>query len=144
MNHPYAQKIPRHHPQVQDRQMMVDGFQDFAFKAFHPKYEKSAAPLSKRRNGIGPVKNGDGVFFGNAYVGSPSLTPSQIAMANRYAFTALVLGASIVYANVITKKVKGGVKTTVKTARNISGLTALRYAATGAITYALIQDFTQQ
>ena len=61
MNHPHAKKIPRHHPQVQDRQMMVDGFQDFAFKAFHPKYEKGAAPLSKRRNGIGPVRNGEGV-----------------------------------------------------------------------------------
>jgi len=55
MNHPYAKKIPRHHPQVQDRTMSVDGFTDFAYKAFDPRYEKSAAPLSKRRNGAGPI-----------------------------------------------------------------------------------------
>ena len=140
MNHPYAKKIPRNHPEVQDRQMMVDGFQDFAFKAFHPKYEKSAAPLSKRKNGIGPVKNGEGVFFGNAYIGSSS---PHIVMANRYALTALMLGAGIVYANTIAKKVRSGVKNTASTARNISSLTALRYLATGAITYALIQDFTR-
>lgn len=55
MNHPYAKKIPRHHPQVQDRTMSVDGFTDFAYKAFDPRYEKSAAPLSKRKNGMGPT-----------------------------------------------------------------------------------------
>src|SRR5210317_296454 len=55
--HPFEKKIPRHHPQVQDRTMSVDGFTDFAYKAFDPRYEKSAAPLSKRRNGIGRVHN---------------------------------------------------------------------------------------
>ena len=140
MNHPFAQKMVRHHPQVQDRQMMVDGFQDFAFKAFHPKYEKSAAPLSKRKNGTGPVKNGDGVFFGNAYVGSMP----TVNMANRYAATAVILGLGIVYSNTISKKVSSGVNNTIKTARNISSLTALRYLATGAITYAIITDITQQ
>jgi len=67
MKHPYSKKMTRHHPEAQSRKMLVDGFQDFAFKALHPKYEKSAAPLSKRRNGPGPVRKGDGVFFGNAY-----------------------------------------------------------------------------
>ena len=76
MKHPFAKKIPRHHPQVQDRQMMVDGFQDFAFKAFHPKYEKSAAPLSKRRNGIGPTHH----QLGNVIVGDARLA-SRLTMA---------------------------------------------------------------
>ena len=68
MNHPYAKKIPRHHPQVQDRTMSVDGFTDFAYKAFDPKYEKSAAPLSKRRNGIGPTRHqlGTAIIPGDA------------------------------------------------------------------------------
>lgn len=141
MNHPYAQKIPRHHPQVQDRQMMVDGFQDFAFKAFHPKYEKSAAPLSKRKNGIGPVKNGEGVFFGNVPNLGTSLSPT---MANRFALGGVVLLGSIVYANAASKRINTLGKKTLKQVKAISSLTAIRYALTGAIGYYLIQDFTQQ
>tara|TARA_Y100001937_G_scaffold107981_2_gene151193 strand:+ start:775 stop:1203 length:429 start_codon:yes stop_codon:yes gene_type:complete len=142
MNHPYAQKIPRHHPQVQDRQMMVDGFQDFAFKAFHPKYEKSAAPLSKRRNGVGPVKNGEGVFFGNVPALVSSVPPSSIA--NRFAIGGVILVGSIVYANAISNRAKSLSNNTLKSLKKVSSLTAIRYALTGYLGYYLIQDFTQQ
>ena len=48
-------KKPRLHPAIQDRSLTVDGFTDFSFRAFSNAYEKSAAPLSKRRNGRGPT-----------------------------------------------------------------------------------------
>jgi hypothetical protein len=48
-------KKTRSHPEVQNRDLTVDGFTDFSFKAFSNAYEKSAAPLSKRRNGQGPT-----------------------------------------------------------------------------------------
>lgn len=53
-------KRPRMHPEVQNRDIGVDGFVDFSFKAFSNAYEKSAAPLSKRRNGQGPTHHGLG------------------------------------------------------------------------------------
>ena len=137
MNHPYAQKIPRHHPEVQDRQIMVDGFQDFAFKAFDPKYEKSAAPLSKRRNGIGPVKNGEGVFFGNVPLGYSN----EITMANRFALSAGAVALGILYFSSIGHALKKGKDNTLDTIKAVSSLTAIRYAATGAIAYAVINDF---
>ena len=141
MNHPYAQKIPRHHPQVQDRQMMVDGFQDFAFKAFHPKYEKAAAPLSKRKNGVGPVKRGDGVFFGNVPTLGMTLAP---AVANKYALTGIALLGAITYAGAVTKGTKSLTQSTLKSLKRVSSLTAIRYALTGYFGDYLIQDFTQQ
>lgn len=152
MKHPYAHKMVRHHPEVQDRQMMVDGFQDFAFKAFHPKYEKSAAPLSKRRNGIGPVKNGEGVFFGNAHCcgyEGPYVERSGLGMvidpivANRFAIGGLALLGSIAYASAISSNIKSTGKSTLKSMKQVSSLTAIRYAFTGYIGYHLIQDFTQ-
>jgi len=151
MKHPYSQKMVRHHPDVQDRQMMVDGFQDFAFKAFHPKYEKSAAPLSKRKNGVGPVKNGEGLFFGNAhccgyegpYVERAGLGALSPVLANRFATSALFLVGAIAYSNTITKGVKSTSRTAYNSAKSISSLTAIRYAFTGYIGYHLIQDFTQ-
>jgi hypothetical protein len=152
VKHPHAHKMVRHHPEVQDRQMMVDGFQDFAFKAFHPKYEKSAAPLSKRRNGIGPVKNGDGVFFGNAHCcgyEGPYVERSGLGMAiepivaNRFAITGLALLGSIAYASAISSNIKSTGKSTFKAARQVSSLTAIRYAFTGYVGYHLIQDLSQ-
>lgn len=140
MKHPYAHKMVRHHPQVQDRTMMVDGFQDFAFKAFHPKYEKGAAPLSKRRNGIGPVKNGEGVFFGNAPNLGITIEP---IVANRFAIGGLALLGSIAYASAISSNIKSTGKSTLKSMKQVSSLTAIRYAFTGYIGYHLIQDFTQ-
>ena len=131
MNHPYAQKIPRNHPQVQDRQMLIEGFQDFAFKAFDPRYEKSAAPLSKRTNGVGPIKNGEGVFFGNVPLGYSQ----EITMANG----ALALG--LIYFNSIGNALKKGKDNTLDTIKAVSSLTAIRYVATGAIAYAVINDF---
>ena len=94
MNHPYAKKIPRHHPQVQDRTMSVDGFTDFAYKAFDPRYEKSAAPLSKRRNGIGPTHHQLGTF----------IIPGDSA----YAFRAVqVVGGLMLLSMVSTQIAKG-------------------------------------
>jgi len=152
VKHPHAHKMVRHHPQVQDRTMMVDGFQDFAFKAFHPKYEKGAAPLSKRRNGIGPVKNGDGVFFGNAHCcgyEGPHVErmglgfTTQPMIANRFAITGLALLGSIAYASAISSNLKSTGKSTLKSMKQVSSLTAIRYAFTGYIGYHLIQDLSQ-
>jgi hypothetical protein len=56
-------KKTRHHPAWQDRAFTVDGFTDFSFKAFSNAYEKSAAPLSKRRNGSGPIHHKLGSIY---------------------------------------------------------------------------------
>ena len=44
----------------------VDGFDDINRLALDNKYEKTAAPLSKRRNGMGPAGRNDPFFFGAA------------------------------------------------------------------------------
>ena len=148
MKHPYSKKMTRHHPEVQSRKMMVDGFQDFAFKALHPKYEKSAAPLSKRRNGPGPVRKGDGVFFGNApTLGAPPVMAANMlastGVANRFATAGVLLTLGIAYSSSLSKSLKKGSDNTVNTLKGVSSLTAIRYVGTGLITYALISDFKQ-
>jgi len=117
--------------------MLIEGFQDFAFKAFDPRYEKSAAPLSKRTNGVGPIKNGEGVFFGNVPLGYSQ----EITMANRFALSAGALALGLIYFNSIGNALKKGKDNTLDTIKAVSSLTAIRYVATGAIAYAVINDF---
>jgi len=47
----------------------VDGFNDINRLALDNKYEKNAAPLSKRRTGRGPARRNDPFFFGSLYPG---------------------------------------------------------------------------
>jgi hypothetical protein len=103
MNHPYAKKIPRHHPQVQDRTMSVDGFTDFAYKAFDPKYEKSAAPLSKRRNGIGPTRHQLGTV----------IMPGDSA----YAFRLLQAAGGLMALSIASPKIAKGTQKAVDTTK---------------------------
>ncbi len=56
MRNKILRKRPREHPAVQDKKMKADGFTDFSQLAFNSGLEKSAAPLSKRRNGVGPTR----------------------------------------------------------------------------------------
>lgn len=56
MRNRMLRKRPRNHPAIQDKKMRVDGFTEFSQLAFNNGLEKSAAPLSKRRNGIGPSR----------------------------------------------------------------------------------------
>jgi len=118
MNHPYAKKIPRHHPQVQDRTMSVDGFTDFAYKAFDPKYDKSAAPLSKRRNGIGPINH----QLGNIVIG-------ESAMATRFIIAAGGIALVTAYSSKISKVSKSATKET-KMLLNRAGRKGVLAAAT--------------
>ena len=140
MKHKKHYKMPRHHPEVQNRDMLVEGFQDFAFLAFDPRYEKTAAPLSKRNNGVGPEKIGQGLFFGNA---QPLGYGTEITMANRFAWSGVAVALGIVYVNTISNTLRKGADSSLDALRTISSLTAIRYVATGAVAYALITDFTQ-
>jgi len=140
VNHKIRFKQPRQHPDVKNRDMLVEGFQDFAFLAFDPRYEKTAAPLSKRKNGTGPEKRGQGLFFGNA---RPLGYSPEITMANRFAWSGVAVVAGLLYFNKIGATIKKGADSSLDTLRTISTLTAIRYAATGAIAYALINDFTR-
>lgn len=98
--------------------MSVDGFTDFAYKAFDPRYEKSAAPLSKRRNGIGPTRH----QLGNIFIG-------ESAMASRFLIAAGGIAFATIYSSQIAKTSKAATKET-KAMLNRAGRKGVIAAAT--------------
>ena len=69
MRHKFAHKQPRFHPDLEwERQNLTNDFIDINRMALDDRYAKNAAPLSKRRNGIGFTKGNTPGLFG---VGQP-------------------------------------------------------------------------
>ena len=65
MMHKHARKVPRLHPDLEwERQNLSNEFIDINRMALDDKYGKNAAPLSKRRNGIGFTDNKTPGLFG--------------------------------------------------------------------------------
>ena len=65
MMHPLEKKMPRHHEGlVWEAENLHNDFTDLTRMALDDKYGKVGAPLSKRRNGLGPTDGKTPGLFG--------------------------------------------------------------------------------
>jgi hypothetical protein len=122
--------------------MYIEGFQDFAFLAFDPRYEKTGAPLSKRRNGRGPIHHyaNKGPFFGSVTATGIS---TEAAMAGRFAIYGVGALLALGYAGKVRKGVNKATEITSRTLTRVSMLSAARAAVLGTLVLVVYNDVTR-